>query len=348
MSSLEGNKTIAAVLTAGILAVGAGVVSGIIYAPDVPDEPVYAIELSDGEVQEASAEASQPIGVLLASADVASGEGVAKKCTACHTFNEGGEDKVGPHLWGIVGKKIASSSGFAYSESLAGMDANWDYEALDGFLKDPKGWAPGTKMSFAGISKDSDRADLILYLRSVSPDAPELPPAEATEEAAAPEEAAETEEASDESAEAVDEAETAEAAETEEATEAETEVAAADTTGDEAAASEGEAVAVAAAGDAAAGEKVARKCKACHDFAEGGANKVGPALWGIVGRDIASGDGFSYSDALSGVEGNWDAAALDGYLADPKAWAPGNKMAFAGLKKEEDRADIIAYMTSLQ
>lgn len=98
-----------------------------------------------------------------------------------------------------------------------------------------------------------------------------------------------------------------------------------------------------AEGDAAAGEKVYNKCKACHAL-EAGTNKVGPSLAGIVGRTAGTVDGFKYSDAMAGSGITWDDANLDAYLADPKGFMPGNKMTFPGLKKEEDRANVIAFL----
>ena len=89
-----------------------------------------------------------------------------------------------------------------------------------------------------------------------------------------------------------------------------------------------------------------RKCQACHKV-EDGQNGVGPHLYGVVGREIAAVDGYSYSDALSGKDGAWDAAALDAFLANPREWAPGTKMSFAGLRKEDERANVIAYLNSI-
>ncbi|MAH87510.1 MAG: cytochrome c family protein [Kiloniella sp.] len=94
----------------------------------------------------------------------------------------------------------------------------------------------------------------------------------------------------------------------------------------------------------ALGPKAAAKCTTCHAFEQGGVNKIGPALWNIVGRDIASDGTYSYSGALAGIDGDWTAEALDGFLLKPKAWAPGTKMGFAGLKDEADRANLIAWM----
>lgn len=102
--------------------------------------------------------------------------------------------------------------------------------------------------------------------------------------------------------------------------------------------------------DAAEGAKIAGKCKACHDFKQGGANKVGPALWGIVGNEIASHEGFSYSSAFEGKKGEvvWDEETLNTFLTKPRDFVKGTKMAFAGLRKEADRAHLIAYLKTLK
>jgi cytochrome c len=177
--SLEGNKIAAAILTAGIVGVGSSVLSGILYHPHELEEPVYRVEAAaggeGGAAEEAPAEA-QPIGVLLASASAESGEKAAKKCAACHSFDKGGANKVGPNLYGVVNRPIASHEGFSYSEALSGKSGEaWDYEHLNAFLTSPKAYAPGTKMSFAGISKDAERADVIAYLRSLADEPAPLP-----------------------------------------------------------------------------------------------------------------------------------------------------------------------------
>ena len=99
-----------------------------------------------------------------------------KKCTACHTFDEGGANKVGPNLWNVVGRPIASAGSYKYSDGLQEKSGDsWSYENLDGYLHKPKDWAPGTKMSFAGLKKVKERADLIVYLRSLSDSPAPLP-----------------------------------------------------------------------------------------------------------------------------------------------------------------------------
>lgn len=178
--SLEGNKIFAAILTAGIIGVGSAVMSGILYHPHELEEPVYRVEAAAeegaGAGEEAAAEEAQPIGVLLAAASVESGEKAAKKCAACHSFEQGGANKVGPALWGIVNRPIAAHEGFSYSEALAAKkDQVWDYDHLSAFLANPKTYAPGTKMSFAGISKETELADVIAYLRSLAEQPAPLP-----------------------------------------------------------------------------------------------------------------------------------------------------------------------------
>ena len=104
------------------------------------------------------------LGALLAAADAGAGKKVFKKCAACHTVEQGGAKKVGPNLWSIAGREVASAGDFAYSDALAGLGGTWDLDRLDAFLGDPKGFAPSTKMSFAGIKKDGQRANLLLFL----------------------------------------------------------------------------------------------------------------------------------------------------------------------------------------
>jgi cytochrome c len=176
--SLEGNKIMAAVLTAGIIGVGSAVFAGILYHPHELEEPVYrvAAAVTEGEGEAAPAEESKPIAELLASANVDEGATIAKKCTSCHDITPGNANKVGPGLWNVVNRPIASHEGFSYSDALGGKkDQVWDYDHLNQFLTSPKTYAPGTKMSFAGISKDQERADVIAYLRSLADSPAPLP-----------------------------------------------------------------------------------------------------------------------------------------------------------------------------
>lgn len=175
--SLEGNKLLAAVLTAGIIGVGSAVAAGILYHPHHLEEPVYRVEVAAPAGGEAApAEEAKPIAELLAAADVAEGTKIAKKCTACHDLTAGNTNKVGPGLWNVVNRPIGSHPGFSYSDAIAGKkDQVWDYDHLNHFLTSPKAYAPGTKMSFAGIAKDQERADVIAYLRSLADSPAPLP-----------------------------------------------------------------------------------------------------------------------------------------------------------------------------
>ncbi|MGF1561203.1 MAG: c-type cytochrome [Geminicoccaceae bacterium] len=184
MADLELNKIFGAVLLGGIVAVGSGVFSGLLYHPHVPEEAHYALETTEDGGGAAEEEEVTPLPVLLANADPAAGETVAKKCTACHEFAQGGANKVGPALYGVLGRDIASHDGFAYSDVLNEKEGDWDYEKMNAFLENPKDWAPGTKMSFAGLRKPEDRADVMAYMRDMSDEPLPLPEADAAAEEA--------------------------------------------------------------------------------------------------------------------------------------------------------------------
>ncbi len=200
MDTMKLNKIAAAILLAGVVAMTTGFVTRLIHPAaggghggDSHDEKrILAAYVQEGESHGAAAEAPsgpEPIAPLLASADVAEGEKVFKKCQACHTADKGGANKVGPALYGVVGNDIATHDGFSYSDALQGLPGDWTYDALNHFLYKPKDYANGTKMAFAGLSRASDRAAVIAYLRSQD-DSPEaLPdPAQADGAEAKPEE----------------------------------------------------------------------------------------------------------------------------------------------------------------
>jgi cytochrome c len=282
--------------------------------------------LNEGQML-ADTEAHQDVDIamLLASADPADGEKIFAKCKACHTIEAGGENKVGPNLHNVVGADRASKDGFAYSSALTGLEGTWTYEHLNEFLENPKTYAPGTKMSFAGLSKPEQRAAVITYLRQNTENPPPLPEPKAA--AAEPASEKQGEQAAAVPAEAAEPAGDKPAAETAQA----------------AAAGAGIGARLASA-DAAAGEKVFNKCKACHTIEAGGPNKVGPNLHNALGADIASKESYSYSSAMQGMPGTWTYEELDTYLENPKEVVKGTKMSFAGLKKPEDRANIILFL----
>ncbi len=155
------------VLGAGIVALGATIVTGEVFKAERPEKMGYPIE---GVVEEGAggAEAEAPIETFLATADVAKGEQVFKKCTACHTIAQGGANQLGPNLWATMGKPHGHVAGFAYSDALKSKPGVWDWTSMSEWLKSPKSYAPGTKMTFAGLSKPEDRANVIAYLNAQS------------------------------------------------------------------------------------------------------------------------------------------------------------------------------------
>jgi cytochrome c len=160
------NNTIAGwVLFAGIVALGASIVTGEIFHSERPETMGYPIEGVEAEGAGA-AEAEKPIAFYLATADVAKGEAVFKKCAACHNADPGGANALGPALFGTMGKPLAHHPAFAYSDALKGVGGTWDWENMSHWLSNPKKFAPGTKMTFAGLSNPQDRADIMLFLNS--------------------------------------------------------------------------------------------------------------------------------------------------------------------------------------
>lgn len=183
-------------LFAGIVALGLSSISSHYFSADKPHRPHHMGYEIEGVVEEGDgAEAEAPIEARLASADVAKGEAVFKKCIACHTIAPGGASGIGPNVHGVIDSGIGKHApGFAYSPALASHGGNWDWAALDAWLKSPSGFAPGTKMTFAGLPNPQDRADVIAYINTQGSNKP-LPAApaaaapaegEAAEAAAAP------------------------------------------------------------------------------------------------------------------------------------------------------------------
>lgn len=175
-------------LFAGIVALGSSIVAGEMFHSGRPEKMGYPIE---GVVEEGEggAAAEQPIEFYLAQADVTKGQAVFNKCVACHTIDKGAPNQLGPNLWGMLGEPIGKGHGFAFSEALASKGGTWTWSTLSEWLANPKAFASGTKMTFAGISNSQDRANVIAFLNSKS-DAPQPLPAapapKAEENAAAP------------------------------------------------------------------------------------------------------------------------------------------------------------------
>jgi cytochrome c len=177
MNSFELNKILGAVLFICLCILALNITAGAIFAPVTPEKPGYAIAVKEtpGAGEPAKKEPEKPIAVLLAESSVDKGKVAAKKCEACHTFNKDGPNKVGPNLWGIVGRKLATHAGFDYSAAMKSKGGEWSFEALNTYLRNPKADVPGTKMAFAGISRDSERADVIHFLQSLADNPVPLP-----------------------------------------------------------------------------------------------------------------------------------------------------------------------------
>ncbi|MGE4373678.1 MAG: cytochrome c family protein [Xanthobacter sp.] len=185
-------KAVVGIVLALVLAFGLGYVSQFLFAPHIPAQPGFeVVVLAEGET--AAQPKEVPIEELFATASIEKGEKVAKKCAACHNFKEGQGSKVGPELYGVVGRETATFPGFKYTEAMKEHGGKWDALALNTYLTNPKQVVPGTSMAFAGLRKAEDRANLIAYLNSLSHDPQPLPtavPAEEVPAAEAPAEAA--------------------------------------------------------------------------------------------------------------------------------------------------------------
>lgn len=178
--SMEWNKIFGAVLLAGLIAMLSGFVSEVLVHPKKSEKNAYVVAIPEGQSSHADKGGGAPTGPapiapLLAKADTAAGQGTAKACAACHSFDKGGANKVGPNLFGIVGSPKGHAQGFGYSDALVKTGGQWTYEELNKFLSDPKAYAPGTKMTFAGLKKDNERANVIAYLRSLADSPQPLP-----------------------------------------------------------------------------------------------------------------------------------------------------------------------------
>lgn len=180
MNSFELNKVLGAVLATLLFLVALNITAEGVFAPRPPEKPGYEIAVAAKEsVAQAPAAAEEPIETLLASADTKKGELSAKVCQTCHTFDKGGGNKVGPNLWGIVGREKHSEPGFNYTTAMKGQTGTWTIDNLNVYLTNPKAMVPGTAMSFAGFSRGTVRADVIAYLNTLSDNPQPLPKAAA-------------------------------------------------------------------------------------------------------------------------------------------------------------------------
>jgi cytochrome c len=319
MAGLEGNKAFAAVLVAGMAFMVAGFIADLVVHPEELEKTAITIQGAAESLGGPARVIIPTILPLMAKADVSAGSATtAQACGACHSFNQGGAAMVGPNLYGIVGAKIASAAGYAFSPSLAKVGGTWTYEQLNKWLFDPQSFAPGTHMTYPGMRAIQSRADVIGYLRTLAATPVPLPSAA---EIAAAEAAQKKEEAA----------------------------AAVPAGGGAPAAPVGPSLnTLLASANASQGSDFAQQaCSACHSFTKGGAAMVGPDLYDIVGAPVAATPGYSFSPALKKVGGNWDFAKLDDWLTNPQHLAPGTTMSYAGIPQPKMRANVIVYLRSL-
>ena len=180
MDLFEMNKVLGAILGTALVVVALNIASGAIFTPEKPEKPGFNIvvpKAATGAKEAAPAEKEPPIAQLLATADPKRGEDSAKVCQACHTFEKGGPTKVGPNLWGVVGRPRASMTGFDYSGGMKTMGGTWTVEDLNTFLAHPQATVQGTKMTFQGLPRPQVRADVIDYLNTLSDNPQPLPTA---------------------------------------------------------------------------------------------------------------------------------------------------------------------------
>jgi cytochrome c len=324
------NQVAMAVLGALLLFFGAKTIIHIAF--EEPEEkPGYDTGTEPGKKPEGEKPGGGSLAALLAAADAKHGAEVAKKCGICHNFEKGGPNMIGPDLYGVLGRKIASHEGYEYSDALKAKEGNWDYEKINAMITNPAEYAPGTKMAlFPGLPDAKERADVLVFLRTKNDNPPALPAVAAGGGSPSGGEPAKP---------------GGEPAKPGGGTAAGGEPA---KPGGETAAGGGgsQIAALLASADPKQGEADAALCKVCHTFDKGGAVVVGPNLYGVVGRKIASVEGFNYTPALKAHDGVWTYELLDTWITNPQAFAPGTMMAFPGIPDAKKRANVIAFLRS--
>ena len=179
MDSFEINKIVAAVLMVALLIIGIGKLSDIIFYVEKPETPGYAVDVEEAvkvsSSTKDSVEEKIDIAALMAMGDLTHGEKVFKKCAACHMIVADGKNKIGPNLWGVIGRKAGSIGDYNYSKAMVAYAKEWNFEEMNSYLIKPQAYIKGTKMAFAGLRKEKDRASVILYMNSKSSSPKALP-----------------------------------------------------------------------------------------------------------------------------------------------------------------------------
>ena len=179
MDSFELNKIIAAVLMVALLIIGISKISNIIFYVEKPEVPGYKVDVEQASITPSSSEEEKEqkvdIAALMSLGDIATGEKIFKKCAACHSIVKGGKNNIGPALYNVVGRKVGGVEDYKYSKALATYEKEWSFEELNGFLIKPAKWIKGTKMAYAGLRKEKDRASVIKYLNENSDNPLPLP-----------------------------------------------------------------------------------------------------------------------------------------------------------------------------
>jgi len=311
------NKIMAGILTAGLVFWIANRVASVIVPDDAPKQT--AIKIAGMQTVGAPAAAANILASLvplISGADVAKGQAfVTQQCAACHSVTQGGAAGVGPNLYGVVGGPMFAGAGFGYSAAVkAKAKGNWNYDNMNAWLAAPSSFAPGTAMSYSGIKNTQTRADVVAYLRTLSasplplPTPADVKAATATAAASIPSASASAAAGAPPGPPGID-----------------TLFASADVT-------KGQAI-------------VQQQCSACHSLNKGGASGLGPNLYGVLGAKMFTTPGFNYSDAVKAkIAGNWTPDNLSDWLKNPQGFAPGTMMSYAGIKNDQSRADVIAYL----
>ena len=169
MDSFEINKIIAAVLVVFLVVFGIGKISDIVFHVETPNTSAYKVEVSTNSgTKTSNTSQSVDISALLTIGDVDNGKSVFKKCSACHSLKKGGKNKIGPALYGVLGRNVAGLGDYKYSKALSAYKKSWTFEEMNGFLTKPQAYIKGTKMAFAGLKKEKDRASIILFMNQNS------------------------------------------------------------------------------------------------------------------------------------------------------------------------------------